>query len=240
MSETLLWSLIGSVLLIICIVLLFVLYRWKLKRDREKLAIYVKNPMVICIAIGYYSDSLFDTLDLGIDIENVAELFQNTLNYQLYPPFINRNNIKLKWNQKELIKFLFEKAKQFDESNHDGLIVVLTGHGMKDYIITSDIKAIAKVAIHRIFSHYYPRNRNKPRLFIFDSCDGNNERNNNQRAKSQGARSINDNDFEENKDDNENIQNYVDGKVIDLHFIENLSKSEAWNKYEHNPDYRLC
>eukprot|EP01084_Bolivina_argentea_P059454 108584_1 len=246
------WSmymLIAIVCVVLIAILLFVLYRKKMKRDREKLAIYLKNPMVITIGIGdYFKKDIWPTLDVDLDVANLALLFEKRLNYKSYPPFETRHNIKLKWTQKELMQFLFEKAKQFNESDHDGLVAILTGHGIKDYIITSDGKAIQKIVIHRIFSHFHSKKRDCPRVFIFDACDGDKgHKQENQPPELQGARCINNDDFEEKKEDNIDEIHYlmkhniISGKVINMDFIEKLSRSdEVWNENEHNPDYKLC
>eukprot|EP01084_Bolivina_argentea_P059455 108587_1 len=216
-TDITLWCFIGSIFCVICILITCILlYCKKIKHDMEKLCTYFQNPMVLTIGIGHYDHPEFSDLNVDIDIRNLAMLFKGVLKYQMYPRF-NSRHIKLKWDQKELILFLFQKAKQFNESDHDGLIVVLTGHGIQDYIITSDGRAIEKAAIHRIFTHYFPLNRNKPRLFIFDSCN-----------------SLND---EDNIDDNDDILN----TAIKLHFINKLNEAwEAWTQGQPNPDWKLC
>jgi len=63
----------------------------------------------------------------------------------------------------------------FDEDGtikFDGLIVCVSCHGVKDSIITSDIKTIAKTVIHRTLSLKYPKLREIPRIFLFDCCSG--------------------------------------------------------------------
>ena len=54
---------------------------------------------------------------------------------------------------------------------YDGLVVLISCHGIKDYIVTSDYKRIDKNAIHRIFSADYPQNRTIPRLFFYVVTD---------------------------------------------------------------------
>eukprot|EP01084_Bolivina_argentea_P054548 100035_1 len=247
-EEIWFWCLLCVLLIIIfAFIISFILYRQKVKRKQEIQIIPVTNPMIITIGIGdYLNDDIWPGLNVDIDIANLAMLFQDELHYQVYPPFSNRRNVKLEWNQKDLILYLFQKAKHFNESNHDGLVVVITGHGIKDYVITSDGKATSKTAIHRIFSYYYPDKRDTPRLFIFDTCSGEHQKNTDIRRQSQEIISITDNDFEESKnDDVDEIDKLrrdhtINGKVINLEFIENLSKSDAWNQNEHNPDYKLC
>lgn len=72
---------------------------------------------------------------------------------------------------------LEERAKTLNDKIEvfDGLLVVISGHGMKNCICTSDYQLIDKVAIHRIFSAQYPMVRDIPRLFMYDVCDGSDE-----------------------------------------------------------------
>merc|ERR1712228_241233 len=58
----------------------------------------------------------------------------------------------------------------------DGLVVVISCHGIEHHILSSDEKEIGKEVIHRIFSGKYAENRSIPRIFIFDSCAGSEER----------------------------------------------------------------
>merc|ERR1712228_877962 len=61
-------------------------------------------------------------------------------------------------------------------TKYDGLIVVISSHGIEHHILSSDEKEIGKDVIHRIFSGKYAENRNIPRIFIFDSCAGSEEK----------------------------------------------------------------
>ena len=60
--------------------------------------------------------------------------------------------------------------------NYDGLIVCISGHGIKEHIITSNYKAIEKTVIHRLISTNHPEIREIPRIFIFDACGGSGNR----------------------------------------------------------------
>ena len=105
------------------------------------------------------------------DVDNLSQLFK-LLNYDILP-----KDHRSHWSQKELVDFLTEirGKKLYDEdmekAKYDGLIVCISSHGTENHIITSDLKAIQKDAIHRIFSANFPKIRGIPRIFLFDSCD---------------------------------------------------------------------
>ena len=89
------------------------------------------------------------------------------------------------WKKQDLIKFLKQKATDLDQSSYDGLIALISCHGIGgkdedgeeiiDSILTSDYGLISKTRIHRIFSKS-GKNRNIPTMFIFDCCSGDKER----------------------------------------------------------------
>merc|ERR1712150_36918 len=60
--------------------------------------------------------------------------------------------------------------------NYDGLIVCVSCHGIKHNIVTSDFKTVEKTAIHRMLSLRYPVLRDIPRMFVFDCCNGSDEK----------------------------------------------------------------
>ena len=102
---------------------------------------------------------------------------------------------------------------------YDGLCVIISCHGIKDFIVTSDRKIIEKSAIHRLFSARRPLIRNKPRLFIFNCCDGANEK----------AYANRDDDDD---DGGKNVPNSVKVEEIDG------SDGKIWPRNEENPDFR--
>ena len=58
---------------------------------------------------------------------------------------------------------------------------MISCHGFDNDILTSDYKRLSKTDIHRIFSRNKPLNRELPRIFIFDCCSGDAERDYNTR-----------------------------------------------------------
>ena len=172
---------------------------YKKERLRAKIfmkTIYVKNPMVIPIAIGLYEDEpvepeingyLID-LDEGVrrDIDNIKTLFGDQLKYDIFPNYEDDdiNSYKVTWKRNELMQFLTEKSNDLEDNltnqdinnkPYDGLLVFVSCHGMDQHIITSDYKKLSKTELHRIFSKFGSV-REIPRLFIYDCCSGNKER----------------------------------------------------------------
>eukprot|EP01084_Bolivina_argentea_P246493 412516_1 len=121
----------------------------------------IENAMVILLAIGQYDDdsspdaelkdSLLDDLDVDKDIQNLYTLFgPDNLGYTIYPKY-DIKAPRIHWKQDEIIHLLKQKAEEFDKLNDfDGLIVVISSHGVSNNICTSDYKCISKIAIHRL------------------------------------------------------------------------------------------
>lgn len=97
----------------------------------------------------------------------------DTFNYDLFP-----KKEKYQWTQNELIDFLEKKAKYYSEKidKYDSLFVSVSGHGWNNGIITSDYQLVTKRSIHAIFSWKYANLKPHPRVFTFDCCDGEQER----------------------------------------------------------------
>ena len=96
-----------------------------------------------------------------VDIQNANDFFGKKLNYDVFPDYshTNKNTHKSNWEKAELIKFFQEKATDLEnnirnknEASYDGLVVVVSCHGIDHHILTSDYKKISKTEIHRIFA----------------------------------------------------------------------------------------
>eukprot|EP01083_Nonionella_stella_P276802 940870_1 len=170
---------LGSVCVVGSILLVVIRARRKRRARLEALTTYIHNPMVIFVGIAVYEERPDDPQveghfrDLGgidVDSRHVTELFGDKLNYDVFP-----KQLKVQWTLNEMMEFLKDKADSL-ESNvntvYDGLLVVLSCHGVTDNVVTSDYQTIKKSAIHRLFTSDKPENRQIPRLFIYDCCDG--------------------------------------------------------------------
>ena len=203
--ATIVWIIvaIGILSSVICIIGIAcgLYYR---KRQRDKLAlllktIKIKNPMVITIAIGLYekstSNSDFETpftnlYGVRIDIDKALNLFGIVgLKYEIFPEVYYEQDVdsyKAYWREDEILELLKGKAEDLEKNldqneegspdRYDGLLVMISCHGIERYIVTSDYQKISKTAIHRIFSADKPLNRKIPRIFLFDCCSGSGER----------------------------------------------------------------
>merc|ERR1712228_728362 len=123
------------------------------------------------------------------------------------------------------------KAKELNENltsndpnieKYDGLVVVISCHGIEHHILSSDEKQIGKDVIHRIFSGKYAENRSIPRIFIFDSCAGSEEKDRGLSTSPimQTQKTVN--ILDSNKAQRDSIKVPI-----------------SWNQTEQNPDYRL-
>eukprot|EP01084_Bolivina_argentea_P087010 157212_1 len=150
---------IGCACLLILIILPLIIYIVKNKCSEDK-TILIQNAMTILISIGDYDEHptnedellknmYFSDLSLEQDIENMCGLFgEDNLNYQIYPHYQDPSVPKLHWTQDEIITLLKDKSDELEEKIdiYDGLIVVISSHGWKDCICTSDYKMIKKNA----------------------------------------------------------------------------------------------
>eukprot|EP01084_Bolivina_argentea_P053605 98404_1 len=172
-TKYMIWIICGAALLFCIMILCFVLVHYKKKqkfllKERLKQAMNVNNAMVLIIAIGVYDENPSHPAD---ELSNVE------LRDLVYPYESNETCPRLHWRQQDIITFLKGKAHEFSENSaYDGLVVCFSSHGILGHICTSDYKLISKLAIQRIFTVNYKRSRNFPRLFIFDGCQGDDER----------------------------------------------------------------
>ena len=193
--------------------------------------IWIQNPMVIAIAIGEYSkqkdtedealeNQYLPDLDVSLDIENLSSLFVDSMNYTMYP-----RHLQTQWSQTDIVQLLETKAKELNDNidSYDGLIVAISGHGLnKDCICSSDYKLMSKDAIHRLFSWPYPKVRNIPRIFMFDSCSGDGEYGKFMTQLNDSGKHFTVDDIAMNLDDDE--------------YKEEPAK---WERGTKNPDYKL-
>ena len=240
---------------IICILLICL---WRKRNQRTKIAKltrYIKNPLVITIAIGEYDkdpkdselgDLLFSDLTaIDNDIKNLVNLFEYSLNYTMSPKYdIINIDINTYWTRKEIIKLLKQKAKELSHCVEykvfDGLIVVISCHGIRGHIVTSDYKMINKDTIHRIFTVDFPSLRHIPGIFIYDCCDGDNDmvrdhgRSTSKKAIAIGFPSMLEPDW--SKSNQKSVSVVGNGHIVlDAYG----SGKNMWYKGEVNPDFNL-
>eukprot|EP01084_Bolivina_argentea_P256425 431729_1 len=187
-------SVLGFVFFLCCAI--WIIYYYKNKRplkERNQKSIYIKNACVLLIGIGEYDEDedltecqeinvgghLNDIVEVEYDIKNMTELFQDQLHFDVFPVQIN-NKPKLRWTEKELQEFLEEKADYLEENiedgrYYDGLVLIISSHGLPYSVCTSDYGNYSKIAVHRTFSLGHPKTRKYPRFVLLDCCSGSNQ-----------------------------------------------------------------
>eukprot|EP01083_Nonionella_stella_P069754 186152_1 len=248
------WSMVligASIVVIICITI-YVCVR-QMKRDHNHGNDVISNGLVVIMVIGEYDhnvedadfDGYLQSLPIQNDTRHLTELFR-LLNYKIIP----QNMDKLHWTEDEVARFLItdignELFDDHGELKYDGLVVCISAHGLKDNIITSDYRTIEKTVIHRIISMKYPKSREIPRIFLFDSCEGSLER---QRSQFIRATTVNEDDYkldilpmhdtgEEQKNSRDLMMEHDDeDKGISLN---NIATGNAWTMSTKNPDFKL-
>ena len=212
-------------------------------RNRHRVTdkLCISNALVAVINIGDYADGVrISRKDKDVQehygnlpVEKDAETLKNLCQYMNWTFISKGDDVKTHWTEKEVMEFLEEGigVVMFDKdgkSNFDGLIVCVSCHGMKDAIVTSDMKTIERTVIHRTLSLKYPQLRDIPRIFVFDCCDGWDER----RA------SINVNQDIAKDIELIAIDQSQRRKGTDLSDVQNMSVN-AWTSATKNPDYNM-
>eukprot|EP01083_Nonionella_stella_P246628 856002_1 len=229
------WILIVIAAALLVLVIAYCLYKYCRKRKWME----VRNPFIIPIAIGRYDENpenpefegYLSNLDgIDHDIRNTVELFAGIYNYDVFPNY--RESIQQEWTRRQILNLLYGKAEYLANNipYYDGLVVIISSHGLNDAVLTSDYKTIKKSDIHRIFSKAKDENtaiRDIPRLFVFDCCDGS------YAQEIEDRQSI----MEENKDKPQN--NDVKYEVIKKDDSERLDHRNEWAQEESNPDHKL-
>ena len=133
----------------------------------------ISNALAVIICIAEYDDNpqVQNLQGIKKDYINLHEFFKY-LNFTVIP--VDR---KYHWTEKELSDLLMidvEKAlfNGTDTIQYDALIVCVSCHGLKNSMISSDLKKIEKAVLHRQVSHHRSKVRELPRIFIMDACDG--------------------------------------------------------------------
>eukprot|EP01084_Bolivina_argentea_P269852 458737_1 len=214
-------AIISASVILICFVIIvaIIVCYYKRKHQQAVKSMEIHNAMVIILGIGEYT--LSNQLPgVVADIKNIKRLFGKTLKYTVH------GTHKQRWTKDETIKFLQDTAEAFARNietvQYDALVVVYSGHGVQNCIITSDELRINKEFIQHIFSKHQEV-RNVPRLFIYDACGGN---------KKRGGDGIDENDEEKYEEQEEQVEDMViythDEQTID------------WVEGGKNPNYKLA
>eukprot|EP01084_Bolivina_argentea_P052811 96975_1 len=259
---------IGVVLLVIIILSILYYFGQKNKQleqqlqKQRKYTYYLKNPMVLFVGIAFYDDNMdkagFDgyVADLdGIDVDytNIKKLCK-LLNWDFYP---KEENFNFAWTQKEITEFITKQAEiaalnintlEDDVRNankkvngYDGLMIVFSGHGISNNVITSDYQLIDKTAIHRLISTNHSELRTIPRIVMFDVCDGSNERSYyvSDKIEELYEDDMSEDELERFTQSYHELNEACQGKNFCVGDIKLTKQTSIWKADEKNPDYRL-
>ena len=91
------------------------------------------------------------------------------------------NNRKTKWTKNEILSFLRDDVGNTffspqGKAKYDGLLVCVSGHGIRGHVVTSNLEHVDKTRISRCIYDRFPKFIDIPRIFIFDACAGARER----------------------------------------------------------------
>eukprot|EP01084_Bolivina_argentea_P259599 438073_1 len=232
------------VLTVFMVVLIgFFIYKYYHKQK----AMILQNPLIVSLAIGVYDEEpsepeidgyLADLNGIEVDIKNIASMFKEGLNYTLCPDYNQQKGIKQYWTKQEIIDLLKEQSLNLvnNQNVYDSLVVMMSAHGIDDCILSSDYKKIPKHDIHRLFTasnEEAVQNRNIPRIYIFDSCDGDQDRNPYSRDM------VNAEKMEKGQPLNLKQENKSEEMIISPPITMQPQMSDIWSADEMNPDHKL-
>ena len=179
----------GIMLIVVCIMIIIrrSILNKRIAETRKDITVdadtfCIRNGLAVVIAIGEYDDE--DSISSNAELEDVAlrdiSVFKDVENLKGFFRFLRWNLIpkttKFYWTEHQLFTLLktdiTKELFEGEELKYDGLIVLISAHGIENKIVSSDYRTIEKTAIHRIVSLQNPKIREIPRIFIFDSCDG--------------------------------------------------------------------
>ena len=153
-----------------------------LKGHHTKPPIIIRNALAVIICIAEYDDMEEDnglqdhSVKVGIkkDYQNLYKLFKKKLDYTVIP---EQGDRPYYWTERQLVHLLVEEIKMAlfkgtEKVQYDGLIVCISCHGLKNAVITSDLRKIEKRLLDRAVSQFDKKVREIPRIFIIDACDG--------------------------------------------------------------------
>ena len=91
------------------------------------------------------------------------------------------NDRKTHWTQDGILSYLkndvgaafFIKKRR---KKYDGLLVCVSGHGVRGHVVTSKREYVDKAMTYRSICENYPQFVDVPRVFMFDACSGARER----------------------------------------------------------------
>eukprot|EP01084_Bolivina_argentea_P256589 432049_1 len=243
-------SIVCGIFIVLCLLCIFTYFYRKRKileqeiQKQNQFAQTISHPLVCAVGVAFYDDepenpgievALDDLNGIDIDIQNI-KLLCNTLNWDLYPKW--NECPKTEWTQNQLISLYQKCANITAYGDYDSLLFFHSGHGFKHNVITSDFQGINKDAIQKIFSSTHPRLRTIPRIFVFDCCDGTQERSvgaGDYSASSDTDEHDVNNDYSLNEDlqvDKDIGKNFDTKDVAKLNLDQNLVKDEKGANYK--------
>ena len=194
------------------------------------------NGLIVSIPIGHYDnppDAEVSGFFPNLPVERDAKNMKSLADFLKYTYMTSEG--KLSWTESEVMDFMRNKVGQefFNvegAANYDGLIVSVSGHGVRDHIVTSDGKLIERTSIHRCISNEYPKIREFPRIFLFDACDGAGDR----KATIPVMQRVESDSDDEEKGDLPKTAEFVKNTEL-----EDVQKNNEWTRTSKNPDYNL-
>eukprot|EP01084_Bolivina_argentea_P013210 24769_1 len=139
----------------------------------------IQNVLVISVGIVEYEELPF-LIDVPDDLENYVRVFQNKYGYSII------SNVDLNHNHDFGYHMTYEKLNGFllecrsklintsdlnvinDDLLHEGIIITISSHGIKDGIICSDGLVMSYTEIRSIFG--IKQLANIPRIYLIDAC----------------------------------------------------------------------
>jgi len=142
----------------------------------------MSNPLVMIIPISKYSGTILKDLSgAKHDLGAYRNVLENEYRYIVVPENGTKMSRQAFWTRSDILNFikkecgrLFDEGDEKEENErHDGLVIIVRGHGGEGTIYDSEGTAIPLTFLHDMVSYAQdPRFEALPRIFIVDTCRG--------------------------------------------------------------------
>eukprot|EP01084_Bolivina_argentea_P022239 41334_1 len=146
--------------------------------DHFQVEHFISNPLVIILGVESYEDSQpkWDPLP-GVqkDVQAMTDLFYNRLKFdtEVLTNYVKNNVNDTTFSKDNVLAFL-KMCTDKIQWQYNGLICIVSGHGVADYFICGDGKTIEikKILFARFCAEFVPGLSKYPKVFIIDACRG--------------------------------------------------------------------
>ena len=143
--------------------------------DEETHKYTISNALVLIICARKYDDDEMDNLEsVKLDMKKMKDLWQEQFNYEVITNDITPNENEY-YIDESAVYAKIEVARRLlsnNENQFDGFILIYSGYGHRNGIITSANEDVKLEDIEKKFSAKYLKEfKDCPKIFIIDACE---------------------------------------------------------------------